>query len=39
MFKIFKLAPMIWMAWRWFRGQKNAGAFKSSRYTDRRTRR
>ncbi len=39
MFKLIKLAPMLWMAYRWFRGQKNTGAFKSSRYPGRNTRR
>ncbi|MDB5895822.1 MAG: hypothetical protein JWQ88_3353 [Rhodoferax sp.] len=24
MFKLIKIAPIVWMAWRWYRG-KNAG--------------
>lgn len=36
MFKLLKLAPMIWMAYRWYRGQKTGGAYKAAdRYADR----
>lgn len=29
MFRFMKLAPMVWMAWRWYRGRK-AGTDLSS---------
>jgi len=39
MFKLLKLAPMLWMAYRWYRGQKTGGtaggAYKAGRYPDR----
>jgi hypothetical protein len=39
MFKLLKLAPMLWMAYRWYRGQKTGGtaggAYKAGRYSDR----
>lgn len=30
MFKLVKLAPMLWMAWRWYQGQKKGAALKGS---------
>ena len=43
MFKLLKLAPMIWMAYRWYRGQKtgvggrSTGAYRSSQDVNRNT--
>lgn len=33
MFKLIKLAPVLWMAFRWFKSQKNGTAYKTSRYS------
>ena len=31
MFKLIKLAPIVWMAWRWYRGNKTGMAPRPGR--------
>ena len=35
MFKLLKLAPVVWMAYKWFKGQKSGGGYRSSRFPNR----
>lgn len=38
MFKLINIAPMLWMAWKWYQGQKSRASGQQSRYDTRRRR-